>query len=105
MNTTNITARSVNPNQTIASGSHAIDGRACKAVISVPTLRCTTTDATIANPITVPTTTATLRPNASRMMLPRAAGSSPLEPVMFDVNAFQTSAGDGSLDGSIQPVS
>ena len=45
MNTTNITARSVNPNQTIASGSHAIDGRACKAVISVPTLRCTTTDA------------------------------------------------------------
>jgi len=25
--------------------------------------------------------------------------------VMFDVNAFHTSAGDGSLAGSIQPVS
>jgi hypothetical protein len=105
MNTTNMTARSEKSNHTIASGSQAMEGKAWSAVISVPMLRCTATDATIANPISVPTTTATLRPNASRMRLPRAAGSRPSSPVRFEVNAFHTSAGDGSLSGSITPAS
>src|SRR5262245_47222231 len=104
MNTTNMTARSVAPNHTIARGSQAIDGSACSAVIRVPMLRCTRTEAAIAKPISVPTTTATLRANASRMRLPRTATGSPSGPVRLAVKAFHTSPGDGSLSGGIRSL-
>src|SRR4051812_28596607 len=100
MTTTKMTARSVNENQRIASGNHAIGGSACSPVITVPAERCTKRDAAIAIPISVPTTIENASASASRHTLPIAAASSPFSPVGLGVRAVHTEAGEGSVEES-----
>ena len=95
---TNTTARSDRPNQTTASGSHAMYGVICSATTSGRIERRANSFRARPNPSAVPITIDTTNENARRSnVLAAASGIVPSETPR--AKALHTSAGDGTIAG------